>query len=158
MTLPKLTVYFQGNFEAAHMSHSDFECLVITKCSHWELATSISWENLPKDKFAIFYETNTCRTGGKYFYISDVAKVNGTHTFKVPQAIHSFMIGANNDFARRPSRIITSCNTERASIHETEYLLSGTTTYASDEIEWKNETSSEPGGLSSNWSDDLPPQ
>ncbi|ETN20900.1 hypothetical protein PPTG_01267 [Phytophthora nicotianae INRA-310] len=41
----------------------------------------------------IFYETDTCRTGGKYFYISDVADAIGTHTLDTPQAIRSFMFG-----------------------------------------------------------------
>ncbi|KAG3118960.1 hypothetical protein PI124_g3095 [Phytophthora idaei] len=57
----------------------------------------------------MFYETDTCRTGGKYFYIPDVADVVGTHTFDSPQAIRSIMFGKGDDYARRPSFIYGEC-------------------------------------------------
>ncbi|KAF1776763.1 N-terminal acetyltransferase A, auxiliary subunit [Phytophthora cactorum] len=60
--------------------------------------TSIAWNDIPKGHFAMFYETDTCRTGGKYFYISDVADVVGTHTFDSPQAIQSIMFGKPFDY------------------------------------------------------------
>ncbi|EGZ17637.1 hypothetical protein PHYSODRAFT_502203, partial [Phytophthora sojae] len=125
-------------------------CLTLPNCATWQPATSISWQNLPANMFATYYETETCRTGGKFFYISDVGTVNGTHNFKSSQAIRSFMLGENNGYARPPSIAFPACVTakERAT-------TMGNDSNSGDmyEVTWSTEGS---GGLSANWSDALP--
>ncbi|ETM45586.1 hypothetical protein L914_09408 [Phytophthora nicotianae] len=154
--LSTLIVNFQANYRTVYTSHVDFICMEISNCPHWELATSVAWDDLPTDKFGIFYETTTCRTGGKYFYISDVAKENGTHTLKTPIAIRSFMVGTTNDYMRRPSRIVNSCPEERISLQNATETLNGATSNFTEEIKWKADDAAEAGGLSSNWSDVMP--
>ncbi|KAK1945979.1 hypothetical protein P3T76_003027 [Phytophthora citrophthora] len=60
----------------------------------------------------MFYETDTCRTGGKFFYISDIEHGVGAQK---PQAIRSFMFGNDHNYMRRPSFIYSKCidNTEK---------------------------------------------
>jgi hypothetical protein len=97
--------------------------------------------------------TDTCRTGGKFFYISDVAKVNGSHKFSKAQAVRSFMFGDNNDYARRPRLISSKCVLqERSSVEATSTGVNQTT----NEIDWTIDASSSSGGLSANWSELLP--
>ncbi|KAG7375203.1 hypothetical protein PHYPSEUDO_002593 [Phytophthora pseudosyringae] len=134
--LPKLTVNFQGNFRVTYTSHVNFVCLKIANCPHWNAATLIAWEDLPTNKFATFYETDTCRTGGKFFYISDVAEVNGSHTFHTPQVIRSYMVGTDNDYARRPAHTVSNCAEERSSLEDGANLLNETTSAATDERNW----------------------
>ncbi|KAE8915546.1 hypothetical protein PF005_g4570 [Phytophthora fragariae] len=95
----------------------------------------------------MFYETDTCRTGGKFFYISDVGTTKGAHNFQSPQAIRSFMIG-KNDYARRPFLTYSACIAAKERATTTD----GNNSKLDDsyEITWST------GGLSTNWSDALP--
>ncbi|ETK85735.1 hypothetical protein L915_09546 [Phytophthora nicotianae] len=88
-----MSVYFSGGYRATFANTDVYDCMSFTSCPHWQPATSIAWNNIPGVTLLIFYETDTCRTGGKYFYISDVADAIGTHTLDTPQAIRSFMFG-----------------------------------------------------------------
>ncbi|GMF18262.1 unnamed protein product [Phytophthora lilii] len=149
----KWTVQFSKHYSTWYESSESYECLSISSCHHWEPALSVSWSKLPKKKFAIFYEMDTCRTGGKFFYMSRVADINGTHKFESPQAIRSVMIGEYDYYTRRPSVIYSRCisiqeqtrveNAPDASEAEGESLY---------DITWSSDNSS----LSSNWSDALP--
>ncbi|KAG6958083.1 hypothetical protein JG688_00010676 [Phytophthora aleatoria] len=152
----QLIVNVLGDYTVTYTSHVDYICLTLSNCPHWQLATSIAWKDLPKDNFAIFYETETCRTGGKYFYISDVAEVDGTHTLQTPTAIRSFMVGTNNAYMRRPSRIVSTCVEESTSLEDATRALNGTASNSTYEIKWKTDDAAAAGGLSSNWSDVLP--
>ncbi|EEY54701.1 uncharacterized protein PITG_22136 [Phytophthora infestans T30-4] len=154
--LPTLTVNLQGDQYALYTSLVDFVCMQINNCPHWKFATSVAWEDLPTNKFAIFYETETCQTGGKnHYYISGVVENDGTHAFQTPAAIRSYMVGTIDDHKRRPSRIVSSCVEERASLQDAASTLNGATSSSSDEIKWKTDDAAAAGGLSSNWSQPL---
>ncbi|KAH7484659.1 hypothetical protein KRP22_005822 [Phytophthora ramorum] len=146
MIQTKVTVQFSKINYISYLSRDTFICITFSSCSDWEPALSITWDDLPIKKYAMFYETDTCRIGGKYYHISDVGTEQGSHTFKTSQAIRSFMIGKDNDYSRRPSVIACSCCTaeERAILKET-----------STNVTIKLQNGSD-GGLSSNWSDVLP--
>ncbi|KAE9242805.1 hypothetical protein PF004_g6450 [Phytophthora fragariae] len=94
----------------------------------------------------MFYETDTCRTGGKFFYISDVGTTKGAHNFQSPQAIRSFMIG-KNDYARRPFLTYSACIAAKERATTTD----GNNSKLDDsyEITWST-------GGHTNWSDALP--
>ncbi|EGZ17635.1 hypothetical protein PHYSODRAFT_500422 [Phytophthora sojae] len=147
MALTKLTVDFVPKDSVAYStSESTYLCMTLTACSTWKPANSVSWQNLPVSKFVMFYTTDTCRTAGKFYYISEVGQVNGTHSFRSPQAIRSFMIG-ENDYGRRPSFIRNACNYAMERVFTTD---DENNSMSSNEITWIT------GGLSTNWSDPVP--
>eukprot|EP00644_Phytophthora_capsici_P002830 jgi/Phyca11/124799/e_gw1.55.277.1 len=109
MPTPQMSVSYSGGYFVNYTAPGVFKCMSFSTCPHWNTATSITWGDLPKGQFAMFYETETCRTGGKFFYISDIGESVGAHTFEKPQAIRSFMFGKDHDYMRRPTFINTKC-------------------------------------------------
>ncbi|KAG1697109.1 hypothetical protein DVH05_017495 [Phytophthora capsici] len=159
MTNSFLRVTFPKMDNLKYNNTGSWRCLEFQNCDFWQPARSVSWVNLPTNKFAMFFETRNCRAGDKYVFISKQGLRSGINKFKSFQPIRSMMIGENHNYTRRPLSTQFKCPVryESSSIEAAEaiYYLNPSTTPIKNCTDDDSIVYME-SNLSSNWHGDLP--
>ncbi|KAL4105922.1 hypothetical protein PRIC1_003977 [Phytophthora ramorum] len=154
MTIAYLRVTFPKTDTLKYNNPKSWHCLDFKTCSYWQPAKSISWVDLPYDKFAVFFETRDCRAEGKYVFTSADGLTSGINKFLNPQSIRSMMIGEDHNHTRHPVATHFLCPVVYETIAKSSSDEAVNKTY---EFDWSSDDGSvADGGLSSNWYGALP--
>ncbi|KAE9270665.1 hypothetical protein PF008_g30555 [Phytophthora fragariae] len=162
-TLLHLQVTFDGELYIRYVNPSEYVCRSFD-CPNLPRALIVQWENLQLHKVAAFYETPDCtyREGYSTFNSgSGRSQVTGGIRMDGIKMIRSMMLGRNEDAVLeeklKASSVSRTCDLSVLSMRFDSATLDGNATAANTfyEVEWANEANAA-GGLSSNWTDDLP--
>lgn len=151
-----LRVVFPMTDNLKYNNADSWRCLEFKNCAFWQPAHSVSWVNLPANKFAMFFESRRCRADNKFVFISTEGIRSGINKFQSPQSIQSMMIGESRNYTRHPLSTRFKCPTN-SRVNEATGVLKEVNVNSTSSSDWCSDDGSVVySGLSPNWHAVLP--